>query len=546
VTGEALPAARLPFGGRTLLEGLIRDLQAREYLYYKLYGKQLETPVAMMTSQEKNNHQHIQSICSENDQFGRHPERFLFFMQPLSPVITIEGNWSLSSAFNLTMKPGGHGVIWKLAVEQGIFSQLEAQGRTRALVRQINNPMAGIDQTVLSFTGYGLANNKTFGFASCPRLLNTAEGMNVLLERNNEGKNGKMSYSAGITNIEYTVFAHHGLKDQPCSPGSPFSAFPANTNILFVELNAVREAVHHCPFPGKNINMKHKVPSLTPEGTLNTIESGRLETTMQNISEALLDTLDHPVETEEHHQLKTYITYHDRLKTISVTKKSYTPGCSLVETPEGCFYDLQRNYRDLLVNICHVEMPEINSEADFVENGPAFIVQFHPALGPLFSIIGQKIRGGRLAPGSELQLEIAEVDIENLDLEGSLRIVAESVTGRRESDGILRYGEQSGKCVLHNVRVVNSGINRGASNSYWKNWILHDEVLSIVLRGNGEFYAENVTFSGRAHLEVQDGTRVIATQEGEEISFRTEKISASSWSWSYQWDQQDRIRLEKR
>jgi hypothetical protein len=32
-TGEALPAAELLFGGRSLLEGLIRDLQSREYLH---------------------------------------------------------------------------------------------------------------------------------------------------------------------------------------------------------------------------------------------------------------------------------------------------------------------------------------------------------------------------------------------------------------------------------------------------------------------------------------------------------------------------------
>ena len=44
-TGVALPAARLPFRGKTLLEGLIADLQSREYLYYKLFGEKVITPV---------------------------------------------------------------------------------------------------------------------------------------------------------------------------------------------------------------------------------------------------------------------------------------------------------------------------------------------------------------------------------------------------------------------------------------------------------------------------------------------------------------------
>lgn len=52
-TGLELPAAKLPFAGKMLLEHLIRDLQAREFLYYQVYGKQIITPIAIMTSHEK-------------------------------------------------------------------------------------------------------------------------------------------------------------------------------------------------------------------------------------------------------------------------------------------------------------------------------------------------------------------------------------------------------------------------------------------------------------------------------------------------------------
>lgn len=42
------------------------------------------------------------------------------------------------------MKPGGHGAIWKLMWDEGVFSWLgREQGRRAALVRQISNPMAG-------------------------------------------------------------------------------------------------------------------------------------------------------------------------------------------------------------------------------------------------------------------------------------------------------------------------------------------------------------------------------------------------------------------
>lgn len=44
-TGQCLPAAMLPYCGRTMMEGLLRDLQAREAMYYRLTGKQVRATV---------------------------------------------------------------------------------------------------------------------------------------------------------------------------------------------------------------------------------------------------------------------------------------------------------------------------------------------------------------------------------------------------------------------------------------------------------------------------------------------------------------------
>ena len=37
--GAPLPSALLPYLGRSMIEILLRDLQGREYLYYKLTGE---------------------------------------------------------------------------------------------------------------------------------------------------------------------------------------------------------------------------------------------------------------------------------------------------------------------------------------------------------------------------------------------------------------------------------------------------------------------------------------------------------------------------
>lgn len=81
------------------------------------------------------------------------------------------------------MKPGGHGAIWKLMSDEGVFDWFQQQGRASALVRQISNPMAGMDTTLLALAGTGVSRQRAFGFMSCERAVGAAEGMNVLQVR---------------------------------------------------------------------------------------------------------------------------------------------------------------------------------------------------------------------------------------------------------------------------------------------------------------------------------------------------------------------------
>ena len=88
----------------------------------------------MMTSLEKDNHTHILSICEKRNWFGRSKESFRFFCQPSVPTMNREGAWCKKNSAELLMKPGGHGVIWKLARDEKIFEWLFSLGRTKALV----------------------------------------------------------------------------------------------------------------------------------------------------------------------------------------------------------------------------------------------------------------------------------------------------------------------------------------------------------------------------------------------------------------------------
>lgn len=539
-TNEALPAALLPFCGKTLLEGLIRDLEAREYLHYKIIGKQLVTPIAMMTSHEKNNHKYIHEICQEHQWFGRPPNSFHFFTQPLVPVVTIQGNWVMQDHLKLMLKPGGHGVIWKLARDNGVLDRLIQLGRRYALVRQINNPIAGTDYGLIAHTGWGFHYGKEFGFASCPRLLNTAEGMNVLVEAiSSEGVN----YC--ITNIEYTEFEEKGVHDTPEKPGSSYSQFPANTNILFVDLETVKSTIEICPIPGMLINMKGSIEELDDKGETITVPAGRLESTMQNLADYIVDHSPARLSQITPYDLRTYVTYNERDKTISTTKKFYSPGESYSETPEGCFYDILSNYHQLLSKYCKMQLPPLGTIEDYLQNGPPFHILLHPAIGPLYQIISQKITHGVLTRGSELQLEIAELDFKHVQLNGSLLVHADNPLGKRDAQDEVYYGTETGKCVLRNVTIENKGIDKSVTQHYWKNQIVRQESFKIILRGNAEFHAEDLTFQGQQEIEVPDGYRMVAERSRGKIKYHLEELSAPSWYWSYAFDADNHIKLTK-
>ena len=60
------------------------------------------------------------------------------FEQPMVPVVSAEdGQWLLPEPLRPMMKPGGHGAIWKLMLDRGVFDYFAQRRRQAAIVRQI-------------------------------------------------------------------------------------------------------------------------------------------------------------------------------------------------------------------------------------------------------------------------------------------------------------------------------------------------------------------------------------------------------------------------
>ncbi|KAK1284441.1 hypothetical protein QJS10_CPB21g01343 [Acorus calamus] len=540
-TGEYLPAAMLPFSGRTLLQGLIRDLQAREFLYFKIYGKQCITPVAIMTSSAKNNHEHINDLCKREKWFGRGRSSFQLFEQPLVPVVAAEdGQWLINKPFTPVCKPGGHGAIWKLAFDKGIFQWFYEHGRKGATVRQVSNVVAATDLTILALAGIGLRRGMKLGFASCKRNSGATEGINVLVEKR---VNNQWAY--GLTCVEYTEFEKFGIMDKRFLPDNLQAEYPANTNILYVDLPSA-EKVASSPntacLPGMVLNLKKPITYEDNYGNSHSVSGGRLECTMQNIADSFLNKYSSRCYKGIEYELDTFIVYNERRRvTSSAKKKRKSSDKSLHQTPDGALLDITRNAVDLLSQ-SNVKIPKMKDNNECFHAGPPYLILLHPALGPLWEVTRQKFHGGSISKGSELQIEVAEFFWSNVQLEGSLLIIAENIMGsfvNKGSEPVLQYGNRCGRCRLENVKVLNKGIDwRSVKNVFWKHDVRRIESLKVVLHGNAEFEASDVNIEGNHVFEVPNGYRLRVTAGNSGFLTKLDPIKAEmmdtgSWFWRY-------------
>ncbi|XP_047270830.1 UTP--glucose-1-phosphate uridylyltransferase 3, chloroplastic isoform X3 [Capsicum annuum] len=505
-SGECLPAAMLPYCGRTLLEGLIRDLQGLRW-------------------------------------FGRGRSKFKLFEQPLVPAVSAEdGQWLASRPFKPVCKPGGHGVIWKLAYNEGVFQWFHDHGRRGATVRQVSNVVAATDVTLLALAGIGLRQGKKLGFASCKRNAAATEGINVLIEKKN--LEGKWTY--GISCIEYTEFDKFGMTDNPFSSYSLQDEFPANTNILYVDLPSaelVASSNDETSLPGMVLNVKKAITFVDQFGSKRSVRGGRLECTMQNLVDNFFNTCSSRCYDGVKDGLDTFIVYNERKKVTSSAKKKRTEGDkSLHQTPDGSLLDIIRNAYDILSH-CEIKLPKIEGNEMYVDSGPPFLILLHPALGPLWEVTRQKFHQGSISRGSELQIEVAEFLWRDVQLDGSLIILAENVLGstRIDENGetILQYGKRCGRCKLENVKILNDGIDWNArENLYWKHDVQRFEAVKVILHGNAEFEAVDVILQGNHVFEVPDGYKMNITTGDSDLAVALKPIEnklmeSGSWFWNY-------------
>ena len=132
----------------------------------------------------------------------------------------------------------------------------------------------------------------------------------------------------------------------------------------------------------------------------------------------------------------------------------------------------------------------------------------------------------------------------NIEISNKVIIEADNVMGHTDENRILRYSENTGKCILENVKILRQeGIPLTNSNKETDK--LKQQGFQLHLKGNSEFYAKDVTFIGDYFFEVEDGYRLIISQKNENLQQIKQKIEKPSWHWKYFVNDDYFIQLEK-
>jgi hypothetical protein len=103
------------------------------------------------------------------------------------------------------------------------------------------------------------------------------------------------------------------------------------------------------------------------------------------------------------------------------------------------------------------------------------------------------------------------------------------VIGETLENRILHYSDRTGSAFLRNVVVENEG----------------EQLCEIILHGDAEFVAENVTLQGAMRIEVEAGTRLTAFHENGILHWKKETALGNVAKWIYHISDEGLIVLER-
>lgn len=395
--------------GRSFLELYIRHILAFERAADPDGSRNLRLPLAIMTSDDT--HGPTAAFLERNRNFGMESAQILLVKQEKVPsLVDAQARFALCAddPFRIETKPHGHGDVHSLLHLSGLAARWKAEGRKWVVFFQDTNALSF--RAIPAALGVSSREGLHMNSLAVPRRAKEAAGGIV-----------EMRFPGGrvlTVNVEYnqldpllraTVNPEGDVPD-----ASGFSPYPCNINVLVFSLGPYEETLRrHGGAVPEFVNPKYADAARTVFK-----KPTRLECMMQDYPRQLASCAG------------VGFTRFDRWVSFSAVKNSLEEAAAKARAglpPEGAgsgemdWYAAGRRFLEL----CgwRVERgPEREFGGLLLSTGP--VVSLDPLLAPTLEALRRRLKGGRISGRSALVIEGAEVEVEDLDLDGALVIRA--------------------------------------------------------------------------------------------------------------------------
>lgn len=370
-------------------------------------------PFIIMVSQDTGP-KTIESL-EKNEYFGLQKEQVFILQQELVPAISDnEGALALKSAYELILKPHGHGDIHMLLHTSGVAAKLASEGIEYFMfIQDTNGPSFN---TLPAAIGVSVENGYDFNSLAIKRRPSEAVGGLARLVGNGKEFTLNVEYNQLDPLLRATINPEGDVADE-----TGYSPFPGNCNTLVIKVDSYVKILE----ASQGIIAEFVNPKYTDDTKTAFKKPTRLETMMQDLPKLFSESE------------KVGVTIFDRMWSFSPNKNNVADAADKVAsggpadasaTAESDFYAAGR--ARLAAAGC-----ETGDNGDALILGVPFRQASKVILRPCFAMTlaegREKLAGVKLSADSTLILDGKDIALEDVELIGTSALIIRACEGAK-------------------------------------------------------------------------------------------------------------------
>jgi len=417
---------------RCFLENYCSSILALQARARKILRKEVTLPLCIMVSDDTND-KTIELLHKHAD-FGMEPGQISLVKQEKVPaIIDNEGRFAQDEKTGLIeTKPHGHGDVHSLLHSSGVLNKWKSKGFKWVVFFQDTNGL--VFRAIPAAVGVSSQHNFDVNSLTVPRRPGEAVGAICKLEKDDG--------SSLTINVEYNqldpLLRATVSKDGDVADDSGFSPFPGNINVLVFKVDSFAKVLNKT----KGAVPEFINPKYADEKKNTFKKPTRLESMMQDYPRLLVDDSNAKVGFTQMERFMCFSAVKNNPKEATGKAKS-TGFAESACSGEADIYATNRLILSIAgVQVKTADIPSRSYLGISVPDGAKVVI------APAFGTTVKEIRDRFLSPEnvkisdrSSLLLD-GDIVVENLDLDGDLRIIA----------------ALGAKIVIKNLSVKNNGV----------------------------------------------------------------------------------------